>query len=56
MREYWIRIDNKDKKIVDLHKNINTTSSYYIGEFNEQLLQEFISKNSLIGLLMKLRK
>lgn len=37
-------IDNRHKKIVDLHKNINTTSSYYIGEFNEQLLQEFISK------------
>jgi hypothetical protein len=36
-------IDNKHKKIVDLHTNINTTSSYYIGEFNEQLLQEFIT-------------
>tara|TARA_Y100000591_G_C21822763_1_gene694666 strand:+ start:951 stop:1670 length:720 start_codon:yes stop_codon:yes gene_type:complete len=39
-----IDIESKHKKIVDLHSNINTTSSYYIGEFNEQLLQEFISK------------
>ena len=48
-REFYEQILNNDietrhKKIVDLHQNINTTSSYYIGEFNEQLLQEFISK------------
>ena len=39
-----LELDNKHKKLIDLHKNINTASSYYIGEFNEQLLQEFISK------------
>ena len=35
-------IKNKHKKLVDLHTNINSTSSYYVGEFNEQLLQEVI--------------
>ena len=35
-------IKEKHKKLVDLHTNINSTSSYYIGEFNEQLLQEVI--------------
>jgi hypothetical protein len=39
-----LNLDEKHKKLVDLHSNINSTSSYYIGEFNEQLLQEFISK------------
>ena len=39
-----LNLNNKHKKLIDLHTNINNTSSYYKGEFNEQLLQEVISK------------
>ena len=38
-----LNLNNKHKKLIDLHTNINKTSSYYKGEFNEQLLQEVIS-------------
>ena len=38
-----LNLKNKHKKLIDLHTNINKTSSYYKGEFNEQLLQEVIS-------------
>ena len=38
------QLDTKHKKLIDLHKHSeSSTGSYYIGEFNEQLLQEVIT-------------